>query len=1464
MTDPRLNDQDGLASVPSGTVTFLFTDIEGSTQLLERLREQYATVLADQRDLLRAAFAKWNGHEIDTQGDAFFVAFPRALDAVRCVIDGQRALSAHPWAQGVTVRVRMGLHTGEPIIARTGYVGMDVHRAARIASAGHGGQVLLSQTTRDLIYQDLPEGATLRDLGAHKLKDIRHPQPIHQLDIEGLASEFAPLKTLVTDEEPPTPGEPPFKGLQYFDEADADLFFGREQITTQLVEDVTNSRFLAVIGASGSGKSSIVRAGIVPALKRASRAGTHWHIPVITPTAHPLEALATSLTRSSESVTATATLIDDLARDPRSLHLFTRRSPALQALAPRVAGEQARRLLLIVDQFEELFTLCHDEVERRAFIANLLYAVEVEGGATTALIALRADFYSHLAQYDALRQAVAKHQEYIGPMNRAELRLAIEEPAKRGEWEFAPGLVDLMLHDVGADEDHQPEPGALPLLSHALLETWKRRRGNGMTLKSYSESGEVRGAIARTAERVFYQELTPEQQTIARSVFLRLTELGEGTQDTRRRVAFDELVPPAPFGSTTQVEDVLVKLADARLITTSEGTVEVAHEALIREWPTLREWLNQNRDGLRLHRHLTESAQAWQSLNREPGELYRGARLAQALEWAKTNTIEMNPLEREFLEASKEFAQREEAEREAQRQRELAAAEKLAETEKRRAGEQTRAAGQLRRRALWLAGAFVIAGVLAIVAVIASQQASQHAANAQRQAAILLASQAESELANGYHDRSVLLALEALEKYPYTTQAEHALAQAVSYSRALQQYTAHQSAVTSITWSSDGKQVATSSSSDDNVHIWDPATGKTLRVIDMPKGITGNKMDMALNVQWTPDGKRLLTVTGDRYCLGSQDYDLLLWDADSGKLISSVEIANQAAPESGELRVCFGNYPTGAAADIARQSGRLATLGGDNTAIIWDVAWQKPAMLLGGHTKGVNSVDWSPDESKLATASLDGTARIWNAQTGQVLQILQGHQGRVNLAFWSPDGNQLATAGEDGTVRIWEPSSGKLINSISTNLGTVWSLAWAPNGKRLVTGHSDGSLRIWEVESGKLLETLRGHQGIVSDLKWSPVDDRLASGDGSGFARIWNAAFSTAWRVFPPQAARGGDWSVQGASWSRDSRFLTMAGGDVVGATEPPAFSLWDVQANKLTMENLGNKLNYRGMEAHFSPDNKAILYLGFTLFPDFSGLRTAYVFDASSAEIIRTFTPGGDILVRSSAWSPDGSQVATGLTNNQIIIWDYQTGKQITKLVESNNEAMWINYVNWSPDGTKFAAASDESTARVWDAHTWELLYTLQHQPPTYVDGVGWSPDGTRLLTMAGNDEQGAKDATARVWDGATGKELLVFTGHTKAVFPGDWSPNGKRIATFSNDGTVKVWDAATGAELLTLSVPVLYSGGAWWSPDGQHLAIVGEETLISVWRVWQSTAELVEYAKQNSVIRDLTAAERAQFGLR
>ena len=467
---------------------------------------------------------------------------------------------------------------------------------------------------------------------------------------------------------PPEPGDPPYKGLQYFDESDAGHFFGREKLTAQVVGRLAQTRFLTVIGASGSGKSSLVRAGVIPALRRGQRMADgslpptdsgKWHIIVMTPSAHPLDALAAALLPDTESLTAVAELQGALAQNPRALTLATR---------TLLARKSRPYLLLVIDQFEEVFTLCRQPVERQAFIDNLVTAVDPENGAgITVLLTLRADFYARCAEHDDLRQLVSKSQEYIGAMSREELAQAILRPAALGDWRLQEGLVEQMLDDVGG------EPGALPLLSHALLETWSRRRGRTLTLSGYRESGGVRGAIAQTAETIFRQRLTVEQRAIARMIFVRLTEVGESedgkTPDTRRRANFSELITRATDPGTLNV--VLDILTDARLITTDlippdeTQVVEVAHEALIREWPTLRHWLDQDRTNLIHHRQLTADVADWLKLDRDPGALYRGARLEQILAWVEAFPDPLNVEEQAFLDASREV----EADEVAQRQR---------------------------------------------------------------------------------------------------------------------------------------------------------------------------------------------------------------------------------------------------------------------------------------------------------------------------------------------------------------------------------------------------------------------------------------------------------------------------------------------------------------------------------------------------------------------------------------------------------------------------------------------------------------------------------------------------------------------------------------------------------------------------------------------------------------------------
>lgn len=457
---------------------------------------------------------------------------------------------------------------------------------------------------------------------------------------------------------PPEPGDPPFQGLQYFDEKDAARFFGRETLVAKVIGRLAASRFLTVIGASGSGKSSVVRAGVIPALRRGERLADdslpptdsgQWDIRILTPSAHPLDALAVSLTREAESVSAITTLRADLLQDPNSLSLVARRV---------LAQNNKKHLLLVIDQFEEVFTQCRQDDERRAFIENLLYAIDsADPQPITILLTLRADFYSQLAFQDHLRELVSQNQEFIGAMSREELARAILQPATLGNWKVQEGLVEVILDDLGS------EPGALPLLSHALLETWKRRRGRVLTVSGYTAAGGVRGAIAQTAETVFRQRLSSEQQPIARMIFIKLAEMGEDSLDTRRRAAFSELITRSTDTST--IDAVLSILTDARLVTTGTlepgdtRVVEVAHEALIREWPTLRDWLNQNREGLILHRQLTEDTNDWIKLGRDSGALYRGARLKQTLEWVKTNADLISLAEQEFLDASRKVAQKE-------------------------------------------------------------------------------------------------------------------------------------------------------------------------------------------------------------------------------------------------------------------------------------------------------------------------------------------------------------------------------------------------------------------------------------------------------------------------------------------------------------------------------------------------------------------------------------------------------------------------------------------------------------------------------------------------------------------------------------------------------------------------------------------------------------------------------------
>ena len=1188
---------------------------------------------------------------------------------------------------------------------------------------------------------------------------------LHIEDQPEVAERLLELAATMRREDAPAVGLPPYKGLQYFDETDAELFFGRETLTTLLLERVyerleSDQRFLAIIGASGSGKSSLVRAGLIPALRWEQRS-SGWPVVILTPTAHPLEALAASLQREAQQSLPLRKLVDELGHDPMALH------DSLKRLAH---GTSSVHAVLVVDQFEELFTLCRNEVEQTGFVESLVATAIQPRGVGMVVIVLRADFYAHCARFNSLRKMISQYQEYIGPMTSEELRSAIEEPARRGHWEFEPGLVDLLLHDVRADAGHIPEPGALPLLSHALLSTWQRRRGRTMTLSGYTASGGVRGAISETAEAVFHDQLEAEQREVARQIFLRLTELGgeTSTADTRRRVNFDELVSSPDDREI--VHEVLLTLADARLITTDQNTAEVAHEALIREWPTLRGWLEEDREGLRLHRRLTEAAQEWDAMGRDPEVLYRGARLAQAIEWAEVHPDDLNMLERTFLETSQTLVEKENIEREAQRQRDLDAAQRLAETERARAEEQLISSRRLRQRAVVLTIALILSGLLALVAVFYWQRAveANHLASSRELAAAAINNlQIDPE-------RSALLALHALEEID-TLEARNALHQAIPELHILLNIPAHTGGVPDVAYSPDGTVLA-SLGTDGLAKLWNPNSG------ELKFSLNESVDEFGSSIAFSPDGGTLAIALETK---------VILWNIKSGEIkstLSGQSIGTTIGYNLGVGQISFS--PDGSRLAVANMDGapkvwelatqsvvlsiegemssqkaiayspdgRLLATGGDEGVVrVWDAdhGTELSRLALGGI---IHSLSFNSNGSYLVAASEDGSVKVWEVETGNEVLKLPRISGVYDVAFLA--GGNFATAVQDGTVRVWDVVTGQELLTLAGPTSTVISVAGSPDGTRIASGAYDGSLRIWDAAPGRELLTIPGHTGVIWNVVYSPDGSQVASAGVDGYVRLWNAETGQSLLTLPKDGATTTGFT--GLAFSPD-------GSSLATGSEDGNITIWDSRTGEI-LTYLSGHTNYV-VSLAFSPDGGRLASASWD--------GSARVWRLPGGEVLTTFNGHGPTaLISGIAFSPDGKTVFTGADDKFVYQWNAATGQVVR---EFSGEGKEIYGVAVSPDGKLLAAGDQDGNIHLWDVESGEKLRTLSGHAGLVVR-LAFSQDGLRLASAG-------FDRLAKVWDVASGNELYSLYGNTSNVFGVSFSPVGDRLATAGADGSIRIY---------------------------------------------------------------------------
>ncbi len=1091
----------------------------------------------------------------------------------------------------------------------------------------------------------------------------------------------------------------PYRGLQGFDEQHAEFFFGREADVQRLVEKLKAEPFLAVVGPSGSGKSSLARAGLIPALRRGAVAGSEsWDVVALRPGAHPLDALTGHVLAAYPDLAAGA-VRDQLAADPRTLRLLTARPPRGGA-----------RPLFLVDQCEEVFTLCRSEDERRLFLLNVLHAAAADGP-SVVLITLRADFYPRCAAYPALAQHMAGHQFLVGAMSEEGLRQAIEEPARLVGLEPEAGLIDTILDDV------RHQPGALPLLEHALLELWQRRRGGMLTLEAYQESGGVTGALAKRADATL-ATFAPEQRAIVRRVLLRLTQPGEGSEDTRRRAAMSELVTlPA---AADAIQGVVRSLADARLLTTGGNEVEVAHEALIRGWPQLRRWVEEDRQGLRTHRRLTDAAEQWRALGDDPGALYRGARLAATRDWAADHEPDLNELEREFLAASvaAEVAETVAARRRTQRLRVLAAS---------------------------LAVLLAVAVVLGLIALRSRGQARQQAKIASSGA---LAGQAIIQMDRRL-DLGMLLALQGYQKSP-TVEARNAVALALQRADGLASVaSAGDSQIAALAVSPDRRTMAIAGGDQ-------RATVITLWNIDpwrqLGKPLRGHTDDV-LRLAFSPDGGTLASA--------SEEEKVRLWEVPSGR------------PKGKPMD---SGHDVGLAFD--RQGATLATSAPATSPpfggiVVRDVATGARIAAGAGDT-APDALALSPDGELLASAGSDEPIRLWRVKGSRVVSdpacpSSRDATGGFGLAF-ADDGRTLAWAAEGGTVGLFDVRRCAIIARRRSAHRAALAVSFMPRGHRLASAGVLG-VRLWNVP-GLDPATRRLGSTAVAGLDWTGDASLASAGAPGGAVRIWDlSGRSTLARplavdrptllALSPDGrtlAVAGDGDV--TLW--DTRRRTRLG-DLVDAPEARALAfapdglrlaigdidgrlgLWDVSTLRPVIRNVRAADIIR--DVAFAPDGGTLASVGWP------------------SEAIRRFrardlTPMGRRFVAATSWAlwfafaPDGRLLVCD-EDGTIEVWDAAKPKRVGGFLSGCGQPGSLAV---SPDGRTLAAGGTDVIA-LWDLRSRRPLGQRLVGHTGDITSLSFSADGRTLASAAGDLRLWDVSRRRQIGDAVPGYDFVAFT---------------------------------------------------------------------------------------------------------
>ncbi|WP_433131219.1 hypothetical protein ACQPWW_09765 [Micromonospora sp. CA-240977] len=1156
----------------------------------------------------------------------------------------------------------------------------------------------------------------------------------------------------------------PYRGLSPFEERHSAVFYGRAEATSRLVQQLAvrlaHGQMLFLVGASGAGKSSLLRAGLIPRLAgdRLVPASAAWPRRVMTPTGNPLEELAAHL--ADLAGTDAAAVHRSLVADPSSARLL-----ALQATRGDASGGGGvipERLVLIVDQFEELFTLVADDPAGRriqlAFVAALhaMAAVRHTGDlpAAVLVVAVRADFLDRAAAYPELREALQSGSFLLGPMTEVELRLAICGPAAEAGVSLERGLAEAILGELrdrtlvtGFDA------GVLPLLSQAMLALWESRDGGPLTVRAYWRMGGLGQAVQSTAESV-YQALPASRREVARSVFVQLTVVTGSGQLACRRATREELAV-ATGVAPEDLDTVLAPFADRRLIVLERHTVRIAHDALLLGWARLRGWLDAEQADRTLYRELAEDASLWARRGRDPSFLYRGSQLGSAVQAAERWNAKENrfppaaPGTQEFLAASKRAADRN----------------------------------------VWLRRAVTAAlAALTIAALVAAGLATNRQADLRRQQAVALSRQlaAQSQVTR-QHDPLLAgrLAAAAWRMAP-TDEAFASMRMLVAEPRSV--LYGHTASVNDVTFSPRGQLLA-SAGGDATVRLWDPLTG-----LPIGRPLVGHEGKVS-RVAFNADGSLLASA--------SDDGTVRLWDPATGRPVGG-PLTGQEGPvtavafhprdrllasagDDGTVR--FWNPGTGSPVGqpLTTGSGAVTAVAfspdgqllaaasrsadGHGVIQLWDPATRRTVgKPLKGHADWIWSLAFSRD-GRLASAGLDGSVRLWEPSTGAVGPVLSGSGSKVTGVAFTPDGTRLASTGADRTIRLWNAADGKPIGSpLTGHRDWVWSVAFSPRGQLMATGGSDGTVRLWDAASGQPVTRSTGiTRGYLSDVAFNPDGSVVATANGNDRTiGLWNPA--TGRPLGKPIAAQQQD--VTAVAFSPRDPILASGGSD-------GSIRLW----NPTTGRPLG-----RPLTGH----RKVVTALAFnrdgTLLASSADEQAVRLWDPATGQPVGDPLTGHPGAVNTLSFSDD--LLATGGDDGTVRLWNLATGQAVGDPLTGHSGPVTV--VRFSPDGHLLAAGGEDGTIRVWNPATGRQMSTMIDEGA--VSALDFSPDGSVLASG------GAQSDAVRVWDPAGGRQI----GRPVSVAAELTSAIGVSAVAFSPTGTIIAHVSMRGLSITDRAVVV------------------------------------------------------------